>query len=133
MDQSHAISINKDANKRIEEAAKRLDVLRKQCGDVLRSLGEEKVFVLNNEINEFITFFRQIKNVDFSESEGITELHKLKFDQNDFSELAEMTKFSLSLAQGGISGAVGGALAAFGAYSAATHFAVASTGTAISA
>ena len=131
VDQSHATNINKDANERIEEAAKRLDYVRKQCADSLRSLGEEKVFVLNNGINEFITYFQQIKNVDFSESEGITELKRLNLNQKEFAELAEMTKFSLSLVQGGVSGVAGGALAAFGAYSAATAFATASTGTAI--
>ncbi len=131
VDQSHAASINKDANQRIEESAKRLDFHRKQCGDALRSLGEEKIFVLNNGINDFITHFQKIKNVDFSESEGITELKRLKLDQKEFAELAEMTKFSLSLVQGGIIGVSGGALAAFGAYSAATAFATASTGTAI--
>ncbi|MBR3470825.1 MAG: hypothetical protein IKH28_14225 [Lachnospiraceae bacterium] len=131
VDQSHATSINKDANQRIEESAKRLDFVRKQCGDALQSLGEEKVFVLNNGINEFITNFQKIKNVDFSESEGILELKRLRLDQKEFAELAEMTKFSLSLVQGGITGVAGGALAAFGAYSAATAFATASTGTAI--
>ncbi len=131
VDQSHASSINKDANQRIEEAAKRLDHVRKQCGDALQSLGEEKVFVLNHGINEFITYFREIKNIDFSESDGILELKRLNLDQKEFAELAEMTKFSLSLVQGGITGVAGGALAAFGAYSAATAFATASTGTAI--
>lgn len=131
VDQTHAKTINEDANQRIENAAKRLDFHRKQCGDSLQSLGEEKVFVLNNGINEFITNFQKIKNVDFSESEGILELKNLKLDQKEFTELAEMTKFSLSLVQGGITGAAGGALAAFGAYSAATTFATASTGTAI--
>lgn len=131
VDQSHAKSINDNANQRIETSVKRLDYLRKQCGDSLQRLGEEKVFVLNNGVNEFLTNFTKIKNVDFTESEGILELNKLHIDQKEFEELAEMTKFSFSLAQGGITGAAGGALAAFGAYSAATTFATASTGTAI--
>lgn len=131
VDQSHATNINKDANQKVEAAGKRLDFVRKQCGDALQSLGEEKVFVLNNGINEFITHFQKIKNVDFSGSEGILELKRLKLDKKGFDELTEMTHFSLSLVQGGISGAAGGALAAFGAYSAAIAFASASTGTAI--
>lgn len=131
IDQSHAKDINNSANQRIEIAANRLNHLRKQCGEALRNLGEEKVFVLNNGITEFIANFQKIKNVEFSESEGLLELNKLNIDQKEFTELAEMTKFSLSLVQGGITGAAGGALAAFGAYSAATTFASASTGTAI--
>lgn len=131
VDQSHAKLLNDDANQKIENAANRLDHLRKQCGTSLQFLGEEKVFVLNNGINEFLTYFQKIKNVDFSESEEIMELNKLHIDQDGFDELAEMSKFSFSLVQGGVTGVAGGALAAFGAYSAATTFATASTGTAI--
>lgn len=130
-DQNHAKNINNDSNEKIELAGTRLDALRKECGESLVRLGEEKVFVLNNGINEFVTNFQKIKNVNFSESDGITELSKLHIDKKDFEALAEMSKFSLSLAEGGIAGAAGGALAAFGAYSAATTFATASTGTAI--
>ena len=130
-DQSHAKMINNNANQKIEFAANRLDYLRKQCGSSLQKLGEEKIFVLNNGIDDFLTYFSKIKNVDFTESEGIMELNKLHIDQKEFDELAEMTKFSFSLVQGGVTGAAGGSLAAFGAYSAATTFATASTGTAI--
>lgn len=131
IDQSKANSINNDANEKIESAGERLDIVRKQCGLSLQRLGEEKVFVLNNGISTFLENFQKIKNVDFSESEGIMELNKLHVDQKEFEELADMSKFSLSLVEGGVTGIAGGALAAFGAYSAATTFATASTGTAI--
>ena len=131
IDQSKAKSINSDSNQKVLISATRLDHLRKQCGTSLQKLGEEKVFVLNNGINEFLENFQKIKNVNFSESEGIMELNKFHIDQKEFSELAELSKFSLSLVKGGATGVAGGALAAFGAYSAATTFATASTGTAI--
>ena len=130
-DQIKAKGINNDANNKIELAATRLDILRKQCGESLNDLGELKIFVLNNGINRFLETFSKIKNVDFKESEGLLEIKKLKIDQKEFDELATMTKFSLSLVEGGVAGVTGGALAAFGAYSAATTFATASTGTAI--
>ena len=131
IDQSHAKSINNNANLKIENAANRLDHLRKECGTSLQKLGEEKLFVLNHGIDEFLSNFKKIKNVNFSESDGIMELNKLHIDQKDFEELTELTTFSLSLAQGGVTGIAGGALTALGAYSAATTFATASTGTAI--
>ncbi|MBR3825661.1 MAG: hypothetical protein IKJ39_10765 [Lachnospiraceae bacterium] len=131
VDYSKAKNLNNVANSRIENAVARLDILRKQCGDSLNDLGEAKLFILNHSINNFLREFGKIKNVDFTESEGIMEIKKLRIDQKEFAELAEMTKFSLSLVQGGALGATGGALAAFGAYSAATTFATASTGTAI--
>ena len=131
VDQSHAKKINANANDIVEAEAQKLDNLRKKCGESLQRLGEQKVFVLNNSISEFLEYFQKIKNVDFTESEGIMEINKLHIEQKDFDDLEEMTKFSVSLAQGGLTGAAGGALTAFGAYSAATTFATASTGTAI--
>ncbi len=131
VDQSRAKKINANANAMIENEAQILDVLRKECGDSLQRLGEEKVFVLNNSVTEFLENFQKIKNVNFKESEGIMEVNKLSIDQKDFDDLKEMTNFSLSLAQGGLTGVAGGALTAFGAYSAASAFATASTGTAI--
>ena len=130
-DQSHAKSINDNSNMRIDNAAKRLDYLRKQCGASLQNLGEEKVFVLNNSIRFFLDAFMQLKNVDFEETVGIMEINKLHIDKKFFDELEEMSKFSFSLAKGAVTGAAGGAIAAFGAYSAAATFATASTGTAI--
>ena len=131
VDQHTANKINEGANSRIEDAVNRMDLLRDQCGNSLKNLGEEKIFVLNNTVKQFLDSFQKLKNVDFRESEGLSELTKLHIDQKDFEELSQMTRFSLSLAQGGISGVAGGALAAFGAYSAAATFASASTGTAI--
>ncbi len=131
VDQSHAKTINAGSNKRIENAANRLDLLRKQCGMSLQNLGEEKVFVLNGSIKSFLDSFEQIKNVDFEESVGFMELNKLHIDHKAFEELGEMSRLSFSLAKGSVTGAAGGALAAFGAYGAAATFATASTGTAI--
>lgn len=131
VDQHNANEINEDANSLVDRAAHRLETVREQCGNSLQSLGEEKIFVLNNTIKQFLDSFKKLKNVDFRETEGLLELKKLHIDQKDFEELSAMTDFSLSLAQGGISGVAGGALTAFGAYSAAGALASASTGTAI--
>ena len=130
-DHSHARSLNDNSNERIESAGIRLDRLRQLCCSSLQHLGEGKLFVLNNSIRLFLDSFEQIKNVDFEESAGIMELNKLHIDRKVFSDLDDMSKFSLSLAKGAVTGAAGGALVAFGAYSAAATFASASTGTAI--
>lgn len=130
-DHVNAKTLSVNSTERIEKAALRLDDLRKKCDVALNDLGEEKVFVLNGSIRAFVNNFSQLKNVDFVESAGLLELHKLHIDQKEFDELGEMSKFSYSLTQGAATGAMSGALAAFGAYSAATTFASASTGTAI--
>lgn len=133
IDQNKAKNINAQANEIVDQAANRLEYLRKQCGDSLNALGQEKVCVLNGSVHSFLESFEQIKNVDFRESLGINELSKLHIDTKEFEELGKMSNFSLSLSQGGIAGIAGGAMTAFGAYSAATSLACASTGTAISA
>ena len=133
VDASQAKKINKTANEIVEESTELLNKQRTACGNSLSHLGEEKLFVLNNSITQFLDAFTQIKNVDFTESEGLEELGKLHIDQAEFDELQEMVNFAGSFAGGAAAGTAGGALVAFGAYGAAQTLAVASTGTAISA
>ena len=132
VDQSHAHSINTTSNEKVDKQASQLNELRLQCGSALRNLGEEKLFVLNNNIKVFLDNFQKIKNVDFKESEGILEINKLHIDQKEFEELSLMSHVAINLLESGVTGVTAGALSAFGAYSAATMFATASTGTAIS-
>lgn len=131
MDNSEAKSINEAANNRIEEAGKQLDQSRKDCGTSLEVLGKEKLAVLNGSIKDFINEFEKIKNIEFSNSVGLDELHKIHFDKKSFEELKKLNGFASSFIGGAVSGVAGGAFTAFGAYSAATTFATASTGTAI--
>lgn len=130
-DQYNAKKLNENSDERMKEAANRLNVYRQQCEKSLEMLGEEKLFVLNGNISDFMDTFTQIKNVDFTESLGLNELNKLAIDRKEFDELGEMRNFAGSLTSGLAAGVTGGALAAFGAYSAASTFAAASTGTAI--
>lgn len=130
-DQMRAQKINEDSNRRAENASLRLDDLRQKCAKALQVLGEEKLNVLNGSVTKFVDAFSQLKNVDFTGSEGLDELSKIKMGEIEFSEMKELTAFSSSLLQGSATGLVGGALTAFGAYGAAMSLATASTGTAI--
>lgn len=131
-DMNEASDICEAANKRVEMAALRLDDLRKQCEDALEAVGSEKVYVLSNTMKDFVDTFQRIKNVDFKETVGLMELKDIEIDKKQFEEISAMTDFALAMGGGIATGAVGGAIVAFGAYSAATHLAVASTGAAIS-
>ena len=126
-----ANKVNKAANKLVETATERLNSERLACGTSLSRLGEEKLFVLNHTIDEFLETFTKIKNVDFQESEGLDELKKLHIDKQEFVELKNMVNFAGSVAGGTVAGTASGALVAFGAYGAAQAWACASTGTAI--
>ena len=131
IDTYSANNINKSANQIVEESTNYLNSQRAACGDSLKQLGAEKVFILNNNMTEFLDSFTKIKNVDFRETEGLLELSKLKIEERDFVELKQLVNFAVSLVGGGVAGTAGGALAAFGAYGAAQALACASTGTAI--
>ena len=132
VNQHNAKKIAKDADERLLEGAERLNMLRKECNASLENLGKEKIYVLDNNMRRFLDAFTKLKNVDFTTSEGLNELSKLNIQQKDFDEIAHLTNIATSLVAGTASGAVGGALTAFGAYGAAMTFATASTGTAIS-
>ena len=123
--------INKDANELVKDSTNWLNVQRFACSRSLSQLGEEKLFVLNSSIMQFLDTFTQIKNVDFKDLEELDELKKLHLDEQDFIELRAMVSFAGSVAGGAVAGTAGGALVAFGAYGAAQALAFASTGTAI--
>ena len=132
VDNAHAHSLISTSNEKIDKSGQQLNDYRIQCGEALKNIGEEKLFVLNNGIKVFLENFQKIKNVDFKESEGILEINKLHIDQKEFEELKALSHFAIDFLSSGATGATAGALSAVGAYSAATMFATASTGTAIS-
>lgn len=131
IDSNNAKKINLNANEIVNVATDRINAQRLACGNSLSSLGEEKLFVLNSNVAAFLDTFTKIKNVDFTNTEGLEELSKFHVDEKEFVELKSMVNFAGSVAGGAIAGTAGGALAAFGAYGAAQAFAFASTGTAI--
>ena len=131
IDASDAAKINKSANEIVQGATEWVNAQRLACGHSLQHLGEEKLFVLNSSMVQFLDAFTKIKNVDFRDSVGLDELKKFRMDEIQFEELKTMVNFAGNVAGGAIAGTAGGALVAFGAYGAAQALAVASTGTAI--
>lgn len=131
IDAHTANQINKSANQVVEESTETLNTQRLSCSAALKELGEEKIFLLNENMMQFLDTFTKLKNVDFRETDGLNELSKLHIDSKDFVELRNLCNFVIPLAGGGVAGTAGGALAAFGAYGAAQALACASTGTAI--
>ena len=62
-DNLKANTINTKANADIEEAKETLERQRKEVSEALQHLGEEKLFILNNNVNAFLRTFERIKNV----------------------------------------------------------------------
>ena len=130
-DNSKAGNIIKIANKEVEDARETLEQKRLEVRESFDNLGKLKLTVLERNVMDFIYTFEKIKNVDFTDTIGIDELKNLHIDEASFKELKQLGNFAVNVAGGAAAGAVGGALTAFGAYSAAMTFASASTGTAI--
>ncbi len=133
IDSKSANTMNKIATDLVSSSTRKLNIHREACGNALSNLGKEKICVLNSSMKSFLNTFQKIKNIDFKTSEGLEELNKMHIDQNTFVEMKSMVDFAASMAKGVLAGSAGGALVAFGAYSAAQSFAAASTGTAIAA
>jgi hypothetical protein len=130
-DMNDAKSINTRANTTLDNAKENLNVCRSACGASLESLGYKKIFILDQSIARFMNSFEKLQNVDLEDSAGLDEIGKFKLDKQSFDELRDMSNAAASILGGIAGGAFGGALTAFGAYSAAMTFASASTGTAI--
>lgn len=131
IDQKEANDTNRAAAYKVERAKERINTCRTSCGKAIDSLGKRKVQVLDGSIKEFIHEFEKLNHVELSESTGLNELQKLVLDKNSFSELKDLQGMASSMIGGLASGAMAGALTAFGAYGAAGALASASTGTAI--
>lgn len=130
-DMKDAGDTNEYAKKIIKESKKDLNIRRKTCGIALSNLGSKKYEVLNNTMNRFISSFEKLKNIEFTDSAGLNELDNFHIDKQSVKKLKELDSYATSIVGGTVTGALGGALTAFGAYSAAMTFASASTGTAI--
>lgn len=132
INQMDAKSTNDSANSIVKEASNKINTCRKNTGAAIESLGKRKIEILNESISDFITEFEKLKHIELQDSAGINELQKIPLDKASFEDLKRIQSVATSLLGGVASGAVAGAITAFGAYSAAGAFATASTGAAIS-
>ncbi|MBR6664954.1 MAG: hypothetical protein IKL22_04455 [Lachnospiraceae bacterium] len=131
IDQKDANETNSAARSKIEHSKEKVNICRKNCGKAIDNLGQRKIAILDGSIKDFIKEFEMLNHVELSESVGLNELHKMVLDKKSFSELKELQGMATSMVGGLASGAMAGALTAFGAYGAAGALATASTGTAI--
>lgn len=131
VDQKEANDTNERADSIVRDASKKIETCRKNCGTAIDDLGACKINILDHSIKPFIHEFEKLNHVEVTESKGLNELQKMVLDKKNFTELKELQSMATSMAGGLASGAMAGALTAFGAYGAAGVLATASTGTAI--
>lgn len=131
VDQKDANETNERASRITRIATDETNKCRKNSGDAITSLGEKKIWVLDNSIKDFVETFEKIHSVELTKSAGLDELNSIIIDKGSFEELKNMQSMATSIVGGIAGGATMGALTAFGAYGAVSTFAAASTGTAI--
>lgn len=131
VDQKDANDTNERADYIIHGASDKIEKCRKNCCEAIENLGSCKINVLDNSIKPFIAEFEKLNHVELSDSQGLNELQKIVLDKKTFTELKDLQSIATSMAGGLASGALAGAITAFGAYGAAGALATASTGTAI--
>lgn len=131
IDHENAELLNENSNTRVMHAAECLGVERDLCEEMLEKLGSEKVSVLSLSMKRFVETFGQIKNIDFKDSVGLDELRRLSVDKHELKSMENSVHFAVNVAKSTGAGLMGGALVAFGAFSAGALLGKASTGTAI--
>lgn len=132
VDQKDANETNRRAQRMVDNATKAATKSRENSSKAIENLGMKKLWVLDNSVESFIHTFERLHNVELSNSPGMDELQRFRLDQQEFSELKQMSAVASSIAGGVVGGAAAGALAAIGAYGGAmTLGACATTGTAI--
>jgi len=116
VDNNDANDYNRWANNTLSKAKDSLEVSRKASNKALETLGGKKLFVLDKSISRFIASFEKLKDVQLEDSTGMDELNKFRLDKQSVTELKELSGYASSILGGTAAGALGGALAGFGAY-----------------
>ena len=124
---SNAKKIVVKASEKYEQSVNKLEIKREEVSSLLEKVGELKINILKNSVNDFLTTFEKIRD-----SSGLRELYDINIDKIEISEIKKMSNMAINLTEGAAAGAFAGSMIAFGAYSAAMGLASASTGTAIS-
>lgn len=130
---SGANELNEASRELIGQMGQQLDHSRNLCGEALEGLGRQKVGALGKELANFVEQYGRLKNVQLDERVDIDLLHLGDFSANELAQMRLSCSMIEASALGFGSGAAGGALTAFGAYSGTMMLASAGTGTAISA
>ncbi len=122
LNNDEARKINADARELVDHGEDIMETAQNYTAKSLASLGEQKVFILEGSIKNFINIFSRIKDVKFETNSNIDELKDFQLDDKSFNSLHDMSN-NASL----LSGAGRNILTAFGAYSAVSMLSLSSS------
>jgi len=126
-----AKQVQSNAEDIIESAKKSMEKSKRICTQAIEDLGKTKLTLASGSMNDFVTLFSLIKNVQINESKGLDELSKIKTDDITFEEMQKTVLAATDIVGSGIAGVGAGALLSWGTYGGVMALGTASTGTAI--
>ncbi|HCE2428472.1 TPA: hypothetical protein NGU10_000886 [Vibrio parahaemolyticus] len=130
-DSNTADKLNSTAEDLVSVCQRRVDGERVSCNSVLEALGQKKYDAITKTLSRFVEEYGKLKNVSLTTGKEMEDLTLADFDDHALEEMKNEVSMLSSSALGIGSGALGGGMAAFGAYSGTMILASAGTGTAI--
>lgn len=110
-----AQEIAKEAEELYNETKQSLEMAQKETEAALLALGNSKKKVLESSINQFLTAYSRVKDIELVESSGLNELSKFVIDEHGVLQLQEMSSVYSTAFSSGATGAATGAVIALAA------------------
>ncbi len=73
-DMDLANSINNEAQDIAQKAEKKIEKSKEKTTKSIEALGAQKIEILSGTVNDFVITFEKIKNIQFSDAQGLDEL-----------------------------------------------------------
>lgn len=131
LDTKEANEVQQRAERRLKIAQSKVEKSKAETNKAIQSLGEEKLHVCANQVNEFVDVYSKIKNVQLTDSLGIDELKKLNITDGNVREMKETALSAIGVLGSGVTGIGAGVLLGWGTYGGVMALGTASTGAAI--
>lgn len=132
-DTREAKDIHNSAEAILDDAKYMMTRQKRKTSTDIQKYGKKKLEVSSHSLKEFVDAFTKIKNVRLSESPGLTELNKIRFDQQELRAMSSTALKASEVVGSGAAGVGAGVLLGWGAYGTVMTLGTASTGTAIGA
>lgn len=129
-DYSEASDTNNEAVSIYNDATEKLNEKRKKTNKFLEKIGNLKIKIYKESLEDFVDIFSDIKNIDFEDN--LDTGANIKFEDDLVAQINNTIIEIRDVLGGGAASVASAALAGFGAYGGVGLLASASTGTAIS-
>ena len=115
-DMKEANAINKTAIATAHQASKDIEAAKEKARVHIEKLGGEKVSVLSNSMDQFISAFEQIKNIEIAEVDGYEDMKRFSANNPEYIQLKKISIEMKDATVNGIAAMGSGALLAAGTY-----------------